>query len=381
MHRAIRLVVDVGMHWKGWTREQAIEYMMAREPISEDGAVAEIERYMAFTAQALSYKIGQLKISELRKNCTQRLGNSFSLPDFHDQVLRNGCMPLSVLERRMNQWNGGDTITEYKELREITYATVDGKELKLDLYIPSGTTKPKLVVWIHGGGWRGGSKAKPPLRRLVDEGYALASISYRLSDTAIFPAAVHDCKGAIRWLRAHASDYGLDASSIAVAGGSAGGTLALLLGTSAGVSELEGDVGGNLDQSSRVQAVINYFGPSDFVLRGQTQPDVAYSEKSGSFAWLGGKKFGAVDKQLELSASATRYVSSESPPLLVLHGLADELVLADQAHRIVEAYQKVGLSARLILLEGAGHGGGRFFYGEPMQAAIEFLEASFGGPN
>ncbi len=381
MHRAIRLVVDVGMHWKGWTREQAIEYMMAREPISEDGAVAEIERYMAFTAQALSYKIGQLKISELRKNCTRRLGKSFSLPAFHDQVLRNGCMPLSVLERRLNQWNGGDTITDSKVLRDMIYATVDGTELKLDLYIPNGTTKPKLVVWIHGGGWRGGSKAKPPLRRLVDEGYALASISYRLSDTAIFPAAVHDCKGAIRWLRAHASDYGLDVSSIAVAGGSAGGTLALLLGTSAGVNELEGDVGGNLEQSSRVQAVINYFGPSDFVLRGETQPDVAYSEKSGSFAWLGGKKLGAVDKQLELAASATRYVSSESPPLLVFHGLADELVLSNQAHRIVEAYQKVGLSAQLILLEGAGHGGGQFFSGEPMQAAIEFLKISFGGPN
>lgn len=377
MHRAIRLVVDVGMHWKGWTREQAIEYMMAREPISEDGAVAEVERYMAFTAQALSYKIGQLKISELRKNCTERLGNSFSLSAFHDQVLRNGCMPLSVLERRMNQWNGGDKITEYKVHRDVTYATVDGQELKLDLYVPSRITKPKLVVWMHGGGWRGGSKAKPPIRRLVDEGYALASISYRLSDTAIFPAAVHDCKGAVRWLRAHASEYDMDATSIAVAGGSAGGSLALLLGTSAGVKELEGNVAGNLDQSSSVQAVINYFGPSDFVLRGQTQPDVAYSEKSGSFAWLGGKKLGAVDKQLELSASASRYVSTESPPLLVLHGLADELVLPDQAHRIVEAYQQVGLKAQLILLEGAGHGGGRFFSGEPMQAAIDFLKTNF----
>ena len=104
MHRAIRLVVDVGMHWKGWTREQAIEYMMANEPISEEGAIAEIERYMAYTAQALSYKIGQLKISELRNRVEKRLGNQFSLPHFHDQVLRNGCMPLNVLETRMDQW-------------------------------------------------------------------------------------------------------------------------------------------------------------------------------------------------------------------------------------------------------------------------------------
>lgn len=104
MHRAIRLVVDVGMHWKGWTREQAIKYMMDNEPISEEGAVAEVERYMAYTAQALSYKIGQLKISELRKSCEQRLGDKFDLPKFHDQVLKNGCMPLNILQSRLSRW-------------------------------------------------------------------------------------------------------------------------------------------------------------------------------------------------------------------------------------------------------------------------------------
>ncbi len=105
MHRAVRLVVDVGMHWRGWTREQAIEYMMANEPISEEGAIAEIERYMAYTAQALSYKIGQLKISELRGRTEKRLGAQFLLPQFHDQVLRNGGMPLDILEKRMDKWN------------------------------------------------------------------------------------------------------------------------------------------------------------------------------------------------------------------------------------------------------------------------------------
>ncbi len=104
MHRAIRLVVDVGMHWKGWTREEALKYMLDNEPISEEGAVAEIERYMAYTAQALSYKIGQLKISELRKRCEQRLGDNFSLPKFHDELLRNGCMPLNILEARLDRW-------------------------------------------------------------------------------------------------------------------------------------------------------------------------------------------------------------------------------------------------------------------------------------
>lgn len=104
MHRAIRLVVDVGMHWKGWTREEALKFMMDNEPISEEGAVAEVERYMAYTAQALSYKIGQLKITELRKRCEKRLGDKFSLPKFHDEVLRNGCMPLNILESRLDRW-------------------------------------------------------------------------------------------------------------------------------------------------------------------------------------------------------------------------------------------------------------------------------------
>ncbi len=104
MHRAIRLVVDVGLHWKGWTREQAIEYMMANEPLSEEGTIAEIERYMAYPAQALSYKIGQLKITELRRDCEQRLGPDFSVAAFHNEVLRNGGMPLAILERRLKAW-------------------------------------------------------------------------------------------------------------------------------------------------------------------------------------------------------------------------------------------------------------------------------------
>ncbi|MDZ4852907.1 MAG: DUF885 domain-containing protein [Pirellulaceae bacterium] len=108
MHRAIRLVVDVGLHWKGWTREQAIEFMMANEPLSLDGTIAEIERYMAYPGQALSYKMGQLKITELRKKCEQRLGDRFSIAAFHDQLLRNGSMPLDVLERRIQAWDPQD---------------------------------------------------------------------------------------------------------------------------------------------------------------------------------------------------------------------------------------------------------------------------------
>jgi uncharacterized protein (DUF885 family) len=108
IHRAIRLVVDVAIHSKGMTREQAIDYMIANEPISREGAVSEIERYMALPGQALSYKIGALKIRELRDKYTKQLGARFSIGEFHKQVLNSGCLPLSVLEEKLDKWAGGD---------------------------------------------------------------------------------------------------------------------------------------------------------------------------------------------------------------------------------------------------------------------------------
>jgi uncharacterized protein (DUF885 family) len=104
MHRAIRLVVDVGIHVKGWTREQAIEFSLANEGQSREAITSEIERYMAIPGQALSYKIGQLKIRELRAKAEQELGDKFSIAAFHDIVLDSGCMPMAVLEARVSQW-------------------------------------------------------------------------------------------------------------------------------------------------------------------------------------------------------------------------------------------------------------------------------------
>src|SRR5262249_6673062 len=144
---------------------------------------------------------------------------------------------------------------------------VDGQKLQLDLFVPTGDKKPPLVVYIHGGSWLRGSRKKPPVHWLTEEGFALASISYRFSDRAVFPAQIHDVKAAVRWLRANQDKYGYDASRIGVCGTSAGGHLAVLLSTSGGVKELEGTIGGNLQQSSRVQAVVDWYGPADFILR------------------------------------------------------------------------------------------------------------------
>ena len=155
------------------------------------------------------------------------------------------------------------TVTMYAaEYKDLIYASTQQKQLALDLYIPDGAPKRPLVVWIHGGAWRAGSRAKPPALYLTAQGYAVASISYRFSQEAVFPAQIHDCKAAIRWLRANALKYGYDATRIGVWGASAGGHLAALLGTSGGVKGLEGDLG-NARESSTVQAVVDFFGPTD----------------------------------------------------------------------------------------------------------------------
>jgi acetyl esterase/lipase len=237
-----------------------------------------------------------------------------------------------------------------KAIREIEYAKVAGKSLKLDLYVPRKAKtpgkKPRLLVWIHGGAWRMGSKAgiNPSFLGLTADGYAAASIDYRLNGLQAHPEHIHDCKGAIRWLRANAAKYGYDASRIGVGGGSAGGHLVLLLGTSAGVKDLEGDVGGNLDQSSRVQAVVDLFGPADFEL---------WWGKTARF------RDSKIAKRLK-SASPVTYVTDDDAPILVFHGDKDPIVPLLQSQSVHKRYQKAGLESALHVIKGAGHGGGQF---------------------
>ena len=154
-------------------------------------------------------------------------------------------------------------------LRNLPYVANGHERQRLDLYLPEKAEgRLPLIVWIHGGAWWAGSKEDCPAVPLAAKGYAVASINYRFSQHAVFPAQIEDCKAAIRWLRANAAKYHLDADHIGVWGASAGGHLVALLGTTGGVKELEGK-GGNLDQSSRVQCVVDWFGPTDFVDDGQ----------------------------------------------------------------------------------------------------------------
>ncbi len=236
----------------------------------------------------------------------------------------------------------------------IPFGSPDEVELLLDLEIPTNVTNPPLVLFIHGGGWRSGSRTKNRLRWVVEHGYAVASIEYRLSSEALFPAQIHDCKGALRWLRANAATYGYDASRVIVSGTSAGGHLAALLGTSGDVAELEGTTGGNLDQSSRVQGVINYYGPSDFVKRSENHKAKTDNPKGGVYQLLGGP----VQKNLESArlASPSNYISPDDAPLLILHGDQDQTVFLDQSEHFDRLYREAGLDAHLEIFPGAGHG-------------------------
>ena len=213
---------------------------------------------------------------------------------------------------------------------------------------------------------------------LPGHGYTVTSIPYRFSGVAKFPAQLHDCKGAVRWLRANAGKYGYNPKKIFVAGASAGGHLAALMATTSGHKLLEGRVGGNLDQSSSVQAAIDYYGATDFILRSKTQPSRANEKGSVVYELLGG---GAHEKIAEAKlASACYHVSKDDPPLLVFHGTNDKTVLPDQSRAIQGAYKKAGLPFRLHILEGAVHGGNIFYSGENAKRLLEFLKGQMKTP-
>jgi len=258
-----------------------------------------------------------------------------------------------------------------KVIKGIEFANVQGQRLKLDLYLPAKPEGSGLMVWIHGGGWRGGSREKCFINWLPEHGYSVASISYRLSGVAKFPAQLHDCKGAVRWLRANASRYGYDPNKIFVAGASAGGHLTALMATTSGHKLLEGRTGGNLDQSSSILAAIDYYGATDFILRSKTQPSRANKKGSVVYDLLGG---GAHEKVAAAKlASACYHVSKDDRPLLIFHGTNDKTVLIDQSQAIESKYKKAGLSVRFHAIQGAGHGGDVFYSGENAKQLLKFL--------
>lgn len=294
---------------------------------------------------------------------------------------------------------------------DLTYAVVGSTPLRLDLYLPASAPAPHpTLIFIHGGGWSGGDKAQMPAlcAAALNQGFAVASVNYRLtSQTALFapesvtfPAQIHDVKGAVRWLRANAATFGLDPTRFASFGTSAGGHLSALLATSGGSSELEGTVGGNLGFSSRVQAAIDYFGPTDLI---QMQPDVLTppgsvvdhdepsSGESQLIGWsLPGQGMGDIRANLtnpaapypmlvELAtwASPITWVDAGDPPLFMGHGTNDPVVPVRQSSRLSAALFAAGVEHDFRAVPLAGH----FLSGAISDAALAFLRAKLLGPD
>ena len=259
---------------------------------------------------------------------------------------------------------------------DLTYATVDGKDLGLDLYLPAGVPAPALVVWVHGGAWRSGTKAKPPML-FVEGGMAMASLDFRQSGEARFPANVHDIKAAIRFLRAKASQYGYRSDRIAIAGSSSGGHLAVLVGVSNGQKELEGTVGGFLNQSSDVAAIVDYFGASNLTtILAQSTPHGLSVRRPALELLLGALP--DAEPSLARLASPVTHVDRSDPPLLIFHGDQDPQMPINQSHELQGAYEKAGLDVFFDVVHGAAHGGDAFFSPDRAARALAFLRRTIG---
>jgi len=260
---------------------------------------------------------------------------------------------------------------------DIPYATVDGKTLGLDLYLPVGVSQPSLLVWVHGGAWKDNSKSSSPPRGFVQNGFALASLDFRQSTEAKFPAMVHDIKGAIRFLRANAAKYGYRADRIAIGGDSSGGHLAVLVGVTAGVGELEGTVGGNAGQSSAVQAILDFYGASNLTtILAQSTPFGLGVRQPAIDLLLGAQP----DKVLPLArlASPVFHVDAQDPPLLIFHGDQDPQMPINQSHELQGAYEKLGLDVAFVVLHGSAHGGQAFYTQSNLERAFAFLRRTIG---
>ena len=241
---------------------------------------------------------------------------------------------------------------EYLMLADVQYCTGGGKPLLMDIFIPRNRIRrpTPTVLWLHGGGWeRGDKNGSSGARFLASAGFVTASIYYRLSGEAKFPADIEDCKCAIRFLRAKAANYELDADRIAVAGASSGGHLALLTGLADQNAGLEGS-GGWANVSSRVKAIVSYYGPTDL-----RTVSVDFGPRAQAAIV---KLIGATPEQNPSAygrASPITYVSPGKPPILMVHGDGDTLVPFAQSKRMLDACLQAGVRARLIKVDNADH--------------------------
>ena len=252
--------------------------------------------------------------------------------------------------------------------RDIEFANPDNQHLQVNVARPKGGEGLlPAVVCIHGGGFRAGKRESYDRLcvTLAERGYVAVTVTYRLAPAYPFPAAVQDCKAAVRWLRANAAKYRVDPARIGVTGGSAGGHLAQFLGVTEGVKEFEGE--GNPDRSSAVACVVNFYGPSDLTKSYGASVDAA--EVLPLF--FGGDL--STKRREHITGSPLYWVTPNAAPTLCVHGTEDKYVACEQAGWIVDRLKASAVEAELLTLEGAGHG----FKGADLEKAEKALMAFF----
>lgn len=248
-----------------------------------------------------------------------------------------------------------------RTLRDLAYVEGGTRAQRLDLFLPVNATKPvPLIIWVHGGGWAAGDKGNSPATRLIADGYAVASLNYRLSGEAPFPAQIQDCKAAVRWLRANAEKYGIDAAKFGAWGSSAGGHLVALLGT-AGDRQHFTQVGGHPNISESVQAVCDFFGPTDLLLMDQQSAGRGVFRHDDARSPEGLLIGGAIQENKEKTARANplQYLSKDAPPFLILHGIQDHTVPLGQSELLAERLKANRTPVTFQKIIG-GHGGPAF---------------------
>lgn len=256
-------------------------------------------------------------------------------------------------------------------LENIPYVTNGSPLQQLDLYLPKDDQTAKkpvpVVVVIHGGGWTNGSKDLPKFvewsRFYAENGYAVANINYRLRPEFLLPTQIIDVKSAVRWLRANAQKYNLDVNHFASFGSSAGGHLAAALGTSAHIKEFE--QGENLDQSSAIQAVVDFCGPSDFLTFRTQNANLAAKALFGE---------NADNKEVIKNSSPLQTVTPQAASFLIVHAADDKTVPIQQGKSLHETLQKAGVESRFVELSSGGHGSPQFKSPGTKKHILEFLE-------
>lgn len=251
--------------------------------------------------------------------------------------------------------NSGQAMTD--TLKNIVYLETGGHKLVLDLYYHKDGEPTPLIISIHGGAWRAGNKEDITIPgKFLEKGYAVAGISYRLSQVAKFPAQIMDCKAAIRWLRYHATEYNLNPDMFIAWGGSAGGHLSALLGTSASVDAWD-QIGNYQDVSSEVQMVVDWYGPTDFLRMNDKPGKIDHNAPNSPESQLIGVPITLHPDKVKAANPITYIHSGITTAFLIMHGVEDKLVIPSQSQMLFDALQTSEVYAELHLLAGLGHGG------------------------